>query len=32
MKLGETMDYKGKKIKITETLKKRVQFALNFAK
>ena len=32
MKVGETMDYKGKKIKITETLKKRVQFALNFAK
>lgn len=32
MKVGESMDYKGKKIKITETLKKRVQFALNFAK
>ena len=32
MKVGESMDYKGKKIKITDTLKKRVQFALNFAK
>ena len=32
MKVGESMDYKGKKIKITDRLKKRVPFALNFAK
>jgi len=31
-KLGTVHDYKGKKIKVTALLKKRVNFALNFAK
>lgn len=30
--VGTTMEYKGKKIKVTKLLHKRVNFALNFAK
>ncbi len=30
--VGTTMEYKGKKIKVTKLLQKRVNFAINFAK